>query len=136
MIAIDTNILIYAFDTAYPRKRAVCKKLLEEVFAGRKKAVLTNQILAEFSAAVTRKIEKPLAKKDCQAIIGAFLSSENWKILNYTGDTVLGALSSEKPFWDSLIAQTLKENGIRELISENEKDFSGTGLIVRNPFTK
>ncbi|MBI5072934.1 hypothetical protein HZA99_03885 [Candidatus Woesearchaeota archaeon] len=55
MIALDTNILVYAFDNAYPKKREICKKLVLNIFNGKQKGVLTNQILAEFSAVVTKR---------------------------------------------------------------------------------
>ena len=134
MDAIDTNVLVYAIDRAYPEKRQICKKIVEDIFMGRKSGVVTNQILAEFAAAVTMKIEIPLKKKDAAAIIGAILTRENWNVVNYTGEMVLEALESEKPFWDALITQTLKRYNIQKIITENVKDFEGTGLMVENPF--
>lgn len=134
MDAIDTNILVYAFDSAYPAKRQICKKIIEDIFIGKKLGAVTNQILAEFASATTMKIETPLKKKDAAAIVGSILMSENWNVLNYTGETVLQALESENPFWDALITQTLKRHNIKNIITENVKDFEGTGLIAENPF--
>ena len=134
MIAIDTNILIYAFDTAYPEKRDICKTLITDIFEGKKKGFITNQILAEFALIATKKIKNPLTKTE--AIIGAILSSENWKIGTYTGNTILKALKSTNPFWDSLIIETLKESDIKKIITENEKDFSSSSLEIQNPFKK
>ena len=136
MDAIDTNILVYAFDNDYPEKRNICKKIIEDIFTGKKLGVVTNQILAEFAAAVTIKIEKPLKKEDAAAIIGSILSSENWNVVNYTGEIVLQALESEKPLWDAIIIQTLKLNNIKKIITENVKDFEDAGLLVENPFYK
>ena len=102
MIALDTNILVYAFDNAYPEKRDVCKKLVSNIFNGKQKGVVTNQILAEFSAVVTRKMERPLTKDEARSIIGAIVSSGNWVIFDYNAETVLRALSNAKPFWDGL----------------------------------
>ena len=123
MDAIDTNILVYAFDSAYPKKREICKKIIEDIFLGDKSGVVTNQILAEFSIVVTTKIEKPLSKKDAAAIVGSVLSSKSWKVLNYSGENILNALNSEEPFWDALIIQTLKTNNIKRIVTENIKDF-------------
>lgn len=136
MIAIDTNILVYAFDISYNEKREICKEIINEIFEGKKIGVVTNQVLGEFANVVTRKIEKPLSKEDTSSIIGAILTSENWKILNYTGETVLNALKLNKNFWDSVIIQTLKEHNIKEIVTENIRDFEGSGLIVINPFEK
>lgn len=136
MDAIDTNILVYAFDSAYPEKRRVCKKIVEDIFSGKRLGVVTNQILAEFAFAISMKIETPVNKKDITAIVGSILTSENWKVVNYTGETVLQALESEKPLWDAIIVQTLKMHNIKKIITENVKDFRRTGLTVKNPFDK
>ena len=74
MNAIDTNILVYAFDKAYPEKRKICKKIIEEIFKGKNIGVVTNQILAEFAVTVTKKVEKPLNKSEVTAIINSILS--------------------------------------------------------------
>lgn len=134
MIAIDTNILVYAFDKAYPEKRKICKEIIGKIFEGKQTGVLTNQILAEFVNVVTRKIEKPLSRDEAKSIIGAILSSENWKIYNYTGETVFKSLSSQGEFWDVLIAQTLKEQNVNNIITENLKDFKELGIKTENPF--
>lgn len=133
MDAIDTNILVYAFDLAYPEKREVCKKIVQDIFSGKKRGVVTNQILAEFSFAVTNKIEKPLLKKDAAAIVGSILSSNNWDVLNYDGNNVLNALKAPEPFWDALITHTVKGHADR-IITENVKDF-GKSFEAYNPFS-
>lgn len=134
MIALDTNILVYAFDNAYPEKRDVCKKLVSNIFMGKQKGVVTNQILAEFSAVVTRKMERPLTKDEARSIVGAILSSENWIVFDYNGETVLCALNATKPFWDALIIETLKQHGISKIVTENTRHFEGSGITVINPF--
>ena len=134
MHAIDTNILVYAFDTSYPRRRAVCKKIVEDIFLGKDEAVVTNQILAEFAVVVTKKIEHPLPAKKAQTIIGAIIASENWHVLDYSGSTVLKALGSKRHFWDALIAETLKEQGIRDILTKNEEDFKKSGIRPQSPF--
>lgn len=49
-------------------------------------------------------------------------------VLGYSGSTVIGALSISKEhglhFFDALLAATMQENGIKEIVTENEKDFS------------
>lgn len=134
MNAIDTNILVYAFDTAYPEKRIVCHNLIKKVFDGVESAVVTNQILVEFVWAVTKKIDKPLSQQEARAIVGAIMTSENWKIFNYSANTILNALELKQPFWDALITQTLKENNVSTIITENTKDFAHSGIVAKNPF--
>src|SRR3989344_6712530 len=128
MIGIDTNILVYAFDTAYPEKRVICREIIKKIFDGREKGAVTSQVLAEFANAVTRKIEKPLPEDSAKAIIGSILSSESWIVYNYTGETILKSLPAKGPFWDFLIAQTFKENNVDAIITENIKDFKEFGI--------
>ncbi len=49
-------------------------------------------------------------------------------------------MASEKfktPFLDSLIAETMKENGITSIITENAKDLTASlGITAINPFFK
>lgn len=132
MNAIDTNILVYAFDSAYPEKQKICKEIILDIFKGKNQAAVTNQILAEFAAIVTKKIEKPMQRSDASAIIEAILSSSNWHVLNYTEKTVLNALQSREHFWDALIAQTLREHNIQAIVTENGKHF--TSIEVIEPF--
>ena len=134
MNAIDTNILVYAVDSAYPEKKKVCEKLVSSIFEGKQMAAVTNQILAEFVWVATRKMQNPLSREDAALFVNAVMSSIYWKVLNYTGDTVCKALDSSVVFWDGLIIETLKENGVRGIITENTRDFSGQGIIVHNPF--
>jgi len=136
MNAIDTNILVYAFDSAYPSKRKICQEILSRIFEGKERAVVTNQILAEFAVTVMEKIEKPLSQPETTAIVGAILTSANWKILNYTGSTILHAITSQQPFWDAVIAQTLKEHNINVILTENTKDFAKSGITTVNPLTE
>ena len=59
---IDTNILVYSFDTSEPERRRVCMKIFLDVIEGRMKGVVTNQILAEFAHVMTSKVKKTLRK--------------------------------------------------------------------------
>ena len=65
--------------------------------------------------------------------MNAIMSSIYWKVFNYTGNTICKALDSRIVFWDSLIIETMKENGVTGMVTENTKDFSGSGLRVHNP---
>ena len=133
MDVIDTNILVYAFDTSYPLKRDVCKELVNSVFEGKRSAAVTNQILAEFAFIITKKIERPLSRSDAAAIIGAILSSANWKVFDYTAFSLQRCLASPShEFWDALIVQTLKEHNIQRIVTENTKDFAGITAV--HPF--
>jgi predicted nucleic acid-binding protein len=135
----DTNILVYAYDESESKKRQVAEKLVESVFSGEVKGVLSNQILSELFYVLTEKINKPLSKEIAAKITRKYVISDKWKKLDYTNSTALKATLSSSyynsSFWDTLVAETMKENEIVQIITENEKDFKVIpGLKVINPF--
>jgi len=130
---IDTNILVYAFDETEPEKKAKCKKIVEKILRGETKAIVSNQILAEFYNALTKKIEKPIESEKALKIVQSFLRAGNIAKIDYTSKTVEKAIKKtmghKAHFWDSLIAETMLENQVFEILTENEKDFSKIGQI-------
>lgn len=134
----DTTILVYAYDESETEKRAVCKPLVEAVFNGEVKGVVSNQILAELFSVLTTKMKTPLSKDDAENIVNTFIDSYNWIRINYNADTVKAAMSTSKvnktSFWDSLIAETMREDGIYTIYTENEEDFRKIpGVKIVNP---
>ncbi|MHB1439268.1 MAG: PIN domain-containing protein [Cuniculiplasma sp.] len=133
----DTNILFYAYDLSEPSKREVCKTQVGQVFSGKTRGFISNQILVELYNALTRKLG---VKADiANLIVESFLASSNWLKISYNHFTIKSALNTSKafgaPFLDSLIAETMKENGISHIITENERDFKRiSGIHVENPF--
>ena len=133
MHAIDTNVLIYAFDAHDKEKHKKASRILNEVFTGNAQAVVTNQILAEFVSAATTKLNPPLTTEEITRFLRSVQSSENWEIVNYDVSCVILAAEMQKHFWDSLIAATLRGREVA-LLTENQKHFSHTKLKTKNPF--
>jgi len=134
----DTNILVYAYDASEEEKRAVCNKLLSQVFTAELRGVVSNQILAELFYVLTNKVKKPLDVEEAKKIIFNFLKSENWLKINYDENTLEKAINTSTDInvdiWDAIIAETMKENGINKIYTENESDFKKIpGIKVVNP---
>ncbi len=133
----DTNILLYAYSTAEPEKQMACAPLVRKVFEGEMAGVISNQVLGEFfNAAVSKHI---MPANEVAVVIKALIYSAKWQKVNYTHRTVEGALQHTDGdgtrFWDLLIAQTMKENGIKEILTEDRKGFAGIeGIRITNPF--
>lgn len=137
-IFFDTTILVYAHDEFEPKKRQICKELSDEVFEGRKIGIVSNQVLAELFSVLTTKMRKPIDAGIAEKIVQNFIESENWIKINYDEKTVKVAMFTSRnnntTFWDSLIAETMKENGITKIYTENEKDFKKiSGIRIINP---
>ncbi|MDG7012953.1 MAG: PIN domain-containing protein [Nitrososphaerota archaeon] len=130
---VDTSILAYAFDTSDPAKRQVCKDLVEGAFSGAFVCAVSNQVLAELYVVLTQKIAKPLSRGRAGTIVKGFADSQAWTKLNYDSGTVSRAMATAagvpNHFWDLLIAETMRDGGIRRIFTENVEDFRGMAWI-------
>ena len=138
-IFYDTNVLRYAYDLNEPEKREICKSLVSGIFKGKHRGIISNQILAELYNALTRKLG--VEAESARVIVESFIVSSNWVKIDYSHRTVRAAIDVSRtfrtPFPDTLIAETMKENGIVLIMTENEADFARLpGLDIRNPFIR
>lgn len=138
---LDTNILVYAFDIAEKEKHKIAKDLLFGLFSKEQPSILSVQNLSEFFVISTKKLPKPIEKIEAQQIIEKIADSKNFKILTFDKNTILSAIDTHikysSSYWDSLISETMRDNKIFTIITENEKDFKKIPwLTVINPFKK
>ncbi len=88
---------------------------------------------------LTKEMRLSFTSAEAMDIVKNFILSNKWAKVNYTQDTVLKAMITSStygsPFWDTLIAETAKENGVTTVLTENEKDFKKIpGIKIVNPF--
>jgi predicted nucleic acid-binding protein len=123
---IDTNILVYAYDTSEGIKHEKSKELLKQIWESGG-GVVCLQNLMEFFVVITTKVENPISISDAKTIIEDIIKSDNWKVIDRDIDTLLDAIDLVSKYkvhlWDTLIAACMKENEIMEIITENKKDF-------------
>ncbi len=135
----DTNILVYAFDSRDQRKHAVAVQLLSEVKSGNLKGVISNQTLFELFLILTRKLNKSITEIMAENLVEGLIETVEWKKINYTYKTIVGALhiidKYKTSFVDTVIASTMLENGVKEIFTEDKKDFEKIpGIKPINPF--
>jgi predicted nucleic acid-binding protein len=133
MIAVDTNVLIYACDQAEPRKQKIAIDLLANATDG----VLLWQVACEFLSA-SRKLHKQ-----------GFTAAHAWKRLSEFRDLLRLVLPTDAnltrgrelhvvrgtPLWDALILAACVEAGVEILYSEDIPGFDEfEGVRVVNPF--
>ncbi len=143
-VAFDTNLLVYAFDTAKGLRQQLAYELLEEVLSGKIRLFLTTQIASEFFVNVTAEkkraaVENPLSISEAEDTIRDILSLPNVSLATLGFNTIFSALSLKKAsnasYWDCLIAATMKENGITTIYTEDKGFEKIEGINVINPFT-
>jgi predicted nucleic acid-binding protein len=88
---------------------------------------------------LTKKIENPISFENAKTIVEGIIESENWAKIDYNSRTVRKAAitvnnDNSLHFWDALIAETMIENKITEIYTENTKDFEKIpGIRAINP---
>jgi predicted nucleic acid-binding protein len=132
MNAIDTNVLVYAYDDSNPHKQRRAHELLESIG----NVVLLWQVACEFVSA-SRKL---LPKGADPAIAWERLDEarESYPLILPT-ENVLGAARSMQlengiHYWDALLYAACIEAGVKRIYSEDLPGSVVAGLEVVNPF--
>lgn len=130
---LDTNILVYAIDSAEGDKHRRAREIVER--AARADCVLTLQALGEFY--VTSQRRRLLPAADAAAQIG------DWVELFATAASVeltvvtaaREAAAKRFGYWDAMMLATADSHGCTTLLSEDMVDGVALGgVTVRNPF--
>ena len=136
----DTSVTVYAFDSSEVEKHSIALKLIEKAM-NEGNGVISSQVLLELYNVLTRFVTNPLPRKDVERIIKDFAGAFSWRKLDYSISTAMSAVETsarlKTGIWDTLITETMKENNVYTIITENEKDFKKIkGIKVINPFKK
>jgi predicted nucleic acid-binding protein len=132
-LTIDTNLLVYAIDTADLNKHRAVHALLDTLVE--QDTVVSVQALAEFFYVVTRKgrLSTDEARnriEDWQALFPVIAAGAN--TLSHAID---GLRRFQMPFWDAMLWATAQEAGVSVLLSEDFQDLALIeGVRFVNPF--
>ena len=133
MIALDTNVLIYACDRSDSRRQQTAIDLV----AGSPEGVLLWQVACEFIAASRKLSSQGFAAADAWSRLSEFL--EVLPLVLPSPGVLQRAQSLHVThgvsFWDALILAACVEAGVETLYSEDLPGLSTLGgLQVVNPF--
>ncbi len=131
---VDTNVLIYAYDSQAGAKRTIAAQILDALWRDGV-GVLSPQILQEFYVNATRKIARPLPKAAARQVVEAYAP---WCV-SVGREDVGAAFRIEDAgvvnFWDALVIATAVRAGAERLLTEDLN--SGeviAGVRIENPF--
>lgn len=132
---LDTNILIYAYDTSAGDKHQKARDLLTGLWESGL-GMVSTQVLQEFHVTVTRKIPKPLNLATAREIIADFLT---WDVVVNDGESILKAIDVQEKhgfsFWDSMVIAAAIAGGAAVLLTEDLSAGQKIGGVeIRNPF--
>jgi len=132
---LDTNILVYAYDSHEPTKQDRAQSLLLEGM-DREAAVVSTQVLGEFFNVVTRRIPQPLTADAAQRIIEHFSIMTVVEIdVPMIHRAIEGHRSYQLSYWDALIVAAAERAACAQILSEDlNEGQSYHGVRVANPF--
>jgi predicted nucleic acid-binding protein len=135
-IFVDTNILVYSYDTDAGIKHETARSVLRELWESRT-GVVSTQVLQEFYVTVTRKLPKPLARQTARNIIDTYRA---WPVHRpQVGDVIVASELEERhklSFWDALVITSAQQSDARTLLSEDLHAGQRFGpLVIVNPFS-
>jgi predicted nucleic acid-binding protein len=134
-IFLDTNIIVYAFDSSAKKKHEIAKQILIDLWnSGR--GLLSTQVLQEYYVTVTQKIPKPLVQDLAVQTIKDLL---HWDVVINDGDAIIQSIDIQTTykfsFWDSMIIQAAIKGGAELILSENlDSNCKICGVTIKNPF--
>jgi predicted nucleic acid-binding protein len=137
---VDTNVLVYAYDSASPLKRRRAIDVLNRL-RGSDRGCLSVQVMSEFYTNVTRVTRKPLFPlTPDQAQDSSIRYVRSWYILDLTDRTFLDAVQAVQQhrmsYWDALIWATASQNGVANILTEDQQDGRLIGPIrYHDPFS-
>lgn len=131
---VDTNVLVYMYDSHDPTKRNTALKLVSELRRSRQIA-LSPQVLREFYSAVTRK----LGVSETAALQAVKAFSTVTELVEDADLVVQGVEAAHRhqlAFRDGLIVASARRSGAARLYSEDLNPGQiYDGVEVINPFT-
>ena len=132
---LDTNILVYAYDSRFPAKQAIAQGLLRKAILG--DSVTSSQVLGEFATTLLHKFSPAATFTQLIEILDALSPI---KSISIDSETVRRAVETNEKynlhFYDALIVATAERAGCRQILTEDlnpgQKYF---GVLAVNPFS-
>ena len=130
---VDTNVLVYAFDDADPRKRDRARAVLND---GSATLIISSQVVGEFYVVVTRRLATPLTPDAARAAVGELLKLP---VVPIDGELTRAAVATSQAaplsYWDALIVEAAVASRCDRVLTE---DLSAGAEIrsvrIENPF--
>lgn len=134
-VFVDTNVLVYQFDTRAPEKQRLAADWLDHLWSTRS-GVVGFQVLQEFYAVVTRKVDPGLKPEEARAVVQALWA---WQPVAADPRLFLTAWAVQDQFglswWDALIVAAARLAGCSHLLTEDLQHGQDLdGIRVVNPF--
>lgn len=134
-VFVDTNVLLYAEDTAHAEKHRSARDWLRALWL-RRCGRLSTQVLNEFYVVATRKLRPPMPPGDVRAEIRRYQRWQPWVIDHATVESAWAVESRYGVhYWDALMIAAAQQQGCTMLLTEDlQHDQELDGVRIVNPF--
>jgi predicted nucleic acid-binding protein len=131
---LDSNVLVYAYDSSAPRKQLIARNLVKGALAGG--GIISTQVLAELSATLLHKLSPRALPQAVNSILDVLAPI---KLIAPDAEIVRRAVEAHAAygirFYDGMIVASAERAGCERIWSEDlnpgQKYF---GVTVANPF--
>jgi predicted nucleic acid-binding protein len=131
---LDSNVLVYAYDSVDRRKSSIARDLVRRAIDGQ--VVASSQVLGEFAVTLLHKMSPPAVPYDVLAILDGLGPIQ---LIPVDSDTVRRAVEAKAEygihFYDGMIVAAAERGGCRMIWSEDlnpkQRYFD---IEVLNPF--
>ena len=132
---IDSNILVYAYDTDEPVKQARAREILKQGIED-ETAVLSVQVISEFFTVVTRRIPSPLSVEEAEEVLNLL---SILPVIDLDFRMVRHAIEIHRQhgiaYWDALIVAAAHRAECTQILTEDLNTGQVyEGVTVVNPF--
>jgi predicted nucleic acid-binding protein len=134
---VDTNVLVYAYDSSAGKKWKAASEILSLLWTNRT-GIISTQVLQELYVALTHKVSHPILPEVGKEIISDFL---RWPVVVNNAKSIVRAIDLQGKyhfsFWDSLILQAAMSAESDFLLTEDFQDGQSIeSITVVNPFLR
>jgi len=131
---VDTNVWVYAVDSADPTKQERARAVLAP--SDETDFVVSAQVLGEFYVTITRKFERRVGEGEAATMLDAI---RQLPVVAIDGNLAAEAAETSRAwriaYWDALILAAARSAGCDVVLSEDLSDHGlYDGIRVENPF--
>ncbi len=133
---LDTNILVYTFDSRVPAKQQKARQLVADALVTQQ-GLISFQVIQEFLNVASRKFTQPLSAQDCRRYLNQVLAPlcKVFPSIKLYEQAIELAKQWGYTFYDSLIIAAALEGDCRIFYSEDlQHKQIIQDMIITNPF--
>lgn len=131
---VDTNVVVYAFDTADPGKQ----RAAIEVLGSGQRLVVSTQVVLELWWVLTRRLAVPLPEDQAAVVVDELC---RLPVVTTDVEMVRRAIDTSRRFriavWDAMIVEAARSAGCDRVLTEDlQPGQNFDGVTIENPFAR